>query len=429
MISLFRSYLSTSTARDSLIMLSGTVISTVLGFALTVILTRNLQPYEFGLLITALAFSQLVSDGFELGINPALMNFISKTPIEDERKYLKVTFVAKLIIGSFMALVTFIFASQISLLIFKTLNIVPYIQISALGVFLLTLIMWGQTAFQAKRKFFVAMVAASSINIFRLLIVFAIIFFALFNALNAYLVINLVLIMSLALIFIKTGTSFLKVKFQLSKFKEVFRFGLPVGVSFSLAALYTRLDQIMVFNLLGSEGAGNYGLALRISSFLAFASGSLGSAIAPRFVSLHVDDFFKYFKKTMLAALGLGTVAFIMIPVSPYIFPLIFGNKFSAAILPFQILTVGMIFFILTSPLNSAILYRFKKTKFSLYSAIFSLILIWVLLQMFISRYGIIGASLAVSIVYGLQLVLSGAYFFFLLTKNQPVHAELSGSN
>lgn len=418
MISLIKSYLLTSTAKDSLIMFSGTIISTLLGFFLTLILARNMSTIEFGLFITALTFTQLVTDGFEMGINPALINFIAKAKIEHEHLFLKVTFVLKVLIGTVVSAIIFCFSAPLSQLIFKSEEIRPYLQFSAFGVFFLFLTSWGQVIFQAKRRFIVAMISSVSINFFRLLSVLILLALGVFNGLNAYLLINLIMAATLLFLLSRLKLSFLKAPLRVEKAKTVLGFGLPVGISFSLAALYTRLDQILVFNMLGEKEAGIYGLAFRVASFLTFASVAVGSVTVPRFVALHRDDFGRYFKKVLLAAGGLGAVSLLAIPVAPLLLPFVFGQKFIPSIAPFQILVVGIVFFILATPFNNAILYRYKKTKFTLTVSIFSLLLVWLMLSRFIPVYKESGAAFVVTIIYFFQLILSLGYFFILVKSN-----------
>lgn len=418
MLANLKIYLFTSTAKDSYIMLAGTLVATFLGFLLTLILARNLEPLEFGLLITALTFTQLVLDGSELGVNPALINFIAKSGEGKEKVFLNATFALKLIAALSVSIAVFFFSLPISQLIFRNEAIAPYIQISSLGILFLAIAGWGQTFFQAKRRFFLAMISSVSVNFIRLLAVFIILTLGLFSGFNAYLIINLAVVATIIFIAITVNWSFLTLKVNLSKLKEVFVFGFPVGLSFSLAALYTRLDQIMVFNFLGEKEAGIYGLAFRVVSFLSFASASIGSVIAPRFVSLHPDDFMAYFKKTFLVVSGLAAASVLAIPLSSLFFPLLFGSKFEQSVPVFQILTIGIVFFTLGAPFNSAILYRFKKTKFSLIVAIISLIAIWTLLTIFIPLFETRGAALAVTIVYVFQFFASLAYFLYLRKRS-----------
>lgn len=407
------------TAKDSIVLLIGSAVATGLGFFLTVILTRSLTPATFGLFITALTFSQLVTDLFELGINPAVINFVSSSFGQEKAALLKTSFLAKLIIALLISSLVFLLAPWISTIIFKSETIIPFIKFSALGIFLLMLLNWGQTVFQAEKRFVLSTLVSGSVNFLRVLAVVGLIALGIFNSFNAYLVLQAVLILSLTLVFLKEGWMFLKTRNNITDYQKIARFGLPIGLGFSLAAIYSRLDQILLFNIAGEKEAGIYGLALRVMSALIFAAMALSTATTPRFASLHPQDFRTYFKKALLATSGLGVLSVGVIITAPIFFLLLFGSKFQEATVPFQILMIGAIFFIITSPFNNAILYKFKKPRFSFFVSIFSLVLIWFLLNFLIPLYKSSGAAAAVTIVYGLQLILSLGYFFILDKKER----------
>lgn len=414
--------ISSATARDSSYMLIGNLVTTLMGYLLIVILTRNLPTSSFGLIITALAFTQLATDVIELGINSATTNFISSSKKEEKFRYLKAILTLKTCIALGGAIIIFSLSPMIAELIFKSEAITPYIQISAIGVFLLTIIASGVVIFQAEKKFLLASILSTGINVTRLGIVFILLVFGLFNEITAYFVFQSILVILVLTIFLKIGFGVFKVRSERDQYRKIFKFGLPVGGGIALAAVYSRLDQILIFNIAGDVEAGIYGLAFRVASVLIFASAALGAAISPRFASIAGQDFIKYFKKTLLASSGLVLVGILSIPLAPILLPLIFGAKFSGSVIPYQILTLGMTFFVITSPFNAAILYRYKKTKFNFFSGILVLVMIWIMLTLLIPRYQSSGAAMAVTFVYALQMVLTAGYFLLLnnrLVKNK----------
>ena len=413
MIKLAKMYLTSATARDSLIMLLGAAFSTVLGFFLTVILARGLSAIELGLILTALTFTQLISDMFELGINSSALNFISSAGDYEKPVFLKTTFIAKLIAAGIVGSGVFLLALPLSQVIFRSDAMVPFIQISSVGVAMMMFVGWEQTVFQAEKRFLLSMLLGSSINILRLLVILAIILLGIFSPISAFTALQIVLPVVIIVFFLRIRRNFLQVANSNLVYRKVFGFGLPVGLGFALAAIYTKLDQILIFNLLGGAEAGIYGLAFRVMSVFLFAAAALNAAVTPRFASLHPDQFQSYFRKTLLAAFGLGFLSALVILAAPFILPIIFGVKFYSSILPFQILSVGAIFFIFSSPFYTAILYKFKKTKYSLFLSLISLALIWGLLNFLIPAYKSLGAAIAVTCVYGLQLALSVGFFVF----------------
>ncbi len=406
--------LFSATAKDSAVLLFGAVLATIFGFVWITILTRNLNPGDFGLIITALSITLLLVDLFELGINPAVLNYVSSAPENMKDRYIKVSFLAKIFLSSFLSVAIFLLAPVISVVILKSEAITPYIRISALGVFLSILIGWGQFVFQAKKMFLLSSLQNVSINLFRFLIILGLLLAGIKNAQMIYLMMQISLILSVVLLFLTLNMSFLQAKINFNDLKTLFKFGLPVGLGFCLSAVYTKLDQIFIFNLGGEVEAGVYGLAFKVASIFLFAAAAFNSAIAPRFASIRRSDFLAYFKKTFLASLVLGVLAFFTVPLSSYFIPLVFGKSFYGAVLPFQILTIGMTIFLISSVMNTAILYQFKKTKFIFFVSAVSLLLVILFLNFLIPLYKSVGAALAVTLVYLVQLVI---YSIYLLPK------------
>ena len=76
---------------------------------------------------------------------------------------------------------------------------------------------------------------------------------------------SLITVVIVVLVNLKIGFNY---KFKYIEYHEIIKFGLPIGLSFAIAALYTRLDQLLVFRYLGEEAAGIYGLAARLMLIL-----------------------------------------------------------------------------------------------------------------------------------------------------------------
>lgn len=417
MFNKIKSLLISETSKDSAIMFSGSVVSVIFSFILIVILTRNLSAAGLGLVLTGLTITQLLTDAFELGINPALMNFIPAASPIQKLIYIKTTFLLKLLTGIIVAVAVFYLAPFTATVFLKNESMTFFIQSSAVGIFLMSIILWGQTVFQAEQKFLYSSFLNALVNIIRTLAVLILVILALINPQSAFLVMQICLVIVVGLVFLLMKLDYLKVKATVFYWRQIIRFGLPLGISFALAAVYTKLDQLLIFNQTGEVEAGIYGLAYRVSLPLIFAVTALNSAITPRFTSVAGQAFWVYFKKSLLAVILLSVLGLLAIISAPVILPFIFGTSTRSSILPFQILVFGMICFILASPFVTAIIYRYHKPRFPFILSLLSLLLIYILLNLFIPNYKSVGAALAVALVYAGQLLLSLGYFRYLSKK------------
>jgi O-antigen/teichoic acid export membrane protein len=418
MISYLKKLLFSNTSKDSLISFSGVVISAIFGFLLTFLLSGNLSPSQLGIFVTALTFSLLVADLFDLGVNSSVLNFVSSSSGNRKQSFIKATLLIRIAIISLIGVILLVFGGPISIILFANQSITPLIQMSALGIAFTMIVTWGQAVFQSEKRFLLSSIIGSSVNLLRLLVVYVLITGGIFNYLNSYFLLQIIILIPALLIFLKLGYKFFDEKTTLLQYKDIFKFGLPIGLSFSIFAISSRLDQIMVLKLLGEDEAGFYGLAYRLAMSLFFLAASFSAVITPRFASISPQDFFSYFKKTLVASFGISALAILAIPAIPLIFPLLFKNEYDQSIVPLQILTLAMSFFILSIPYSYAILYRYKNSSFALWASILNLILIWFLLNFLIPSFGIIGAAFSITLVYFIQLLISAAYFFYIWRKN-----------
>jgi O-antigen/teichoic acid export membrane protein len=407
------------TDRDTSYLLGGTVISNVFGLIVITILARQLSPVGFGLFVTALTFAQLLADFSELGVNSGSMNFVAKASDEEKKRLIKNSLFLKIGLTGLIGIIVLILAYPISLLAFRNLAMLPFVQISAIACLLLAMISWTQTILQTESRFFISAIINASTNTFRFIAIGMLLLIGILNPVWSYFLFQIVLIFSIGIFFFKHDLGFLKFRLEKEKLKEIMTFGLPIGLSFSLGAIYTRLDQILVFNYLGSADAGVYGLASRLILVLIFIVTSFSSAIAPRYAHMSTKDFSLYFKKSIYASMGLVTMTLVCIGLAPIFIPLIFGAIYQPSAVTFQILALGTIFFIFSIPLNLFLIFRHQKNVFIFIVGVILLVLSWVLLNLLIPIYGIYGSALAVTLVNFVQLLAYIIYVFYLTRKNR----------
>ncbi len=407
----FKLLLLSKTAFDSGIVLSGAVVSTIFGFLITILLARNLNAASLGIVLTSLTFTQLLVDLSEFGIGASILNFI---PRDKDKKevIIKTTFLIKFIVGALILSLVLVFTNTINDLMFKNTLITPFLRISAVGFFFLIFINWGQSILQAEKKFISSSILGAGVNLSRISVLLIIALLGFFSIFNIYWSIQLILLLVCVGMFCVIPFSFIKIKLKFSDFKRIFSFGAPIAVGFSLAALYTRVDQIFIFRFNGPVQASVYGLAFRVASVLLFVSSALGSATIPRFSSFSKAEFIPYFKKTVSASIYLSIISLIGIIMAPPILMFLFGDKFKDSVLPFQILSIGMLFFILVTPFYNAIIFFLRKPIYSIWNSFASLIIVTILLYMLIPKYQSAGAAIGVAALYLLQFIWTVSYFF-----------------
>lgn len=124
----------------------------------------------------------------------------------------------------------------------------------------------------------------------------------------------------------------------------------PVAVAGMLAALYSRVDQFLIYRMLGAESNGIYAAATRISEAFTMLVVSIGVVAASRFGRLAAADqtlFLKHFIRYNRMMLAAGFLASLAVSWgSPWIVVSLYGEKFvdAAPILAVHAWTIWLVF-------------------------------------------------------------------------------------
>ncbi|MBI5077669.1 flippase [Candidatus Falkowbacteria bacterium] len=156
-------------------------------------------------------------------------------------------------------------------------------------------------------------------------------------------------------------TRILKIKFQLKFDIGTIKFLFSIAVPFALIAIFSRIygniDSVMLSKLVGDKAVGWYSVAMKIPFALQFIPAALAAAIFPAFSHHFVHDKVQL-KTTFERVLKFLTVAVLPISAGAAILarPIVsffYGSEYLPAVLPLQILMLGLFFVFLNFPLGS----------------------------------------------------------------------------
>jgi O-antigen/teichoic acid export membrane protein len=121
---------------------------------------------------------------------------------------------------------------------------------------------------------------------------------------------------------------------------QVARIGLPIGISGVLIIAYASIDQVIVYVLVGSSGAGLYGSVYSLLDKAHFVPMSVLTTLSPVIAAAWPADRARLLRAArltaeLLAVTSLGALAFAIVAAEPVV-RLIFGQEFvpAAPILP-----------------------------------------------------------------------------------------------
>jgi O-antigen/teichoic acid export membrane protein len=146
--------------------------------------------------------------------------------------------------------------------------------------------------------------------------------------------------------------------------KELLGFSGWLGVNQMVAAVFSRLDMVLLNRLGGAYQAGIYGAAQRMDSFFVLLVNSLAGVFAPRLVQLREERQQRAFVKKMGLVAGGVIVAMVgLVVLAPWVMRILFGVKYMEGVMAFQVLTVGMMLFVATIPVVLPLIYVLKRTR------------------------------------------------------------------
>ena len=199
-----------------------------------------------------------------------------------------------------------------------------------------------------------------------------------------------------------TNFNFRDLKFKKEIAISLLKDSWPLVFSGVVIAIYMRIDQVMIKELLDLNAVGQYAAAVRISEAWYFIPMLLGSSLYPAIVNAKSNNENLYYSRlqdfyTLMIWIGI-LVAIPMTFLSNYIIDLLYGNAFNEAGNVLMIHIWAGIFLSLGIACGKWYLTE-NYTKGALKKAIFGMILNILGNYILIPRYGIEGA--AISTLFG----------------------------
>ncbi len=190
-------------------------------------------------------------------------------------------------------------------------------------------------------------------------------------------------------------------------FNYIFSKSYPLMFSAILLVIYSRLDQLMIAGMLGTEDLGLYGVAIRISDAYIFIPSMIASSFFPLIsVDNSKENVIFYFSIVFLAAVI--SCAFVLL-LGPILIPVLFGAQFVESISAMNIVVLSSVFAVVGSAATNYLI-TVNLTYIRLIRVFVGLIINVVLNFLWIPEYGIVGAAYATLIT---QIVAAWASNYF----------------
>ncbi len=353
--------LKSQTVKDSLIIFTGLGVMAFIGFIFTVVLARTLGPNSFGIYSAITALATIIYSLGDLGISPALVNFIPKHPGE-KAKYLTTGFWLQFAVAV-LTLLFFVGISLIHNLVIPGSLAVDLLLAGGMSINYL-FIGFAQGIFTAERRFWSYSLSQIIDPVIKIIIVF---FLLRANTLTIGSALAANFISTLFALLITFGKELYATEFEITRslVVKITHFAKWIAFSRIFSVMVSKIDVVILNLLVGSFQAGIYSAASRIAFFFALLISGLGSVVNARFSAFDSNKkLIAYSRKLLLLVGAIMALMLICALFAGPLVTLVYGEKYQEAITVFRFLTLAMMPFTLSLILTPALIYTFNQTAF-----------------------------------------------------------------
>lgn len=398
---MLKSIFKTATFRQSSITFIGTLLNGFLGALFYILVARILGPTDFGIVTISIVTLTLIADIADLGTNTGLVRFVSANLVSNKEKalrFLKLGLEIKLVVWVCSFLIFYLLSPFLAENIFHKKELILPLRLVAFGSGGALLFSFATSSLQAFQKYLHWSLISITTNFLRLILVVVLSTYLSLNVYNAIIsYIALPFFGFFLTLFLLPTLVFLKSKNELSLSKEFFSFNIWVALFTIIAAFSSRLDTYLSATLLSAKEVGIYGSANQLIQVVPQLVGALGVVAAPKFSGFQSQkEMLIYLKKFQLMVTGLVILGTLTIPFASFFVPLIYGQQYISAEIPFIFLLFAMLVFLFSVPVHNSIIFYYGRSDIFVWVSVGHLIIIAGLGFFMISQFGLIGASLTV---------------------------------
>lgn len=370
------------------------VLRMAVGVFVVILFARYVGPSDFGLFSYITALVSLFSAVFGLGLNAIVTRDLVLR--DDKEKILGTAFVLKLVSG----LVAYLFLI-VSVYLLRSDEPIAKFLAFAIGLSLIfkpseVIKYWFQAKVESKAVVIVENVIFSMFTAIKLLAIYlelSLIYFGLFISLEA-----LIGLLGLLYIYSKTGGFLRKWAFKLEEAKSLLKQSWPLIISSTAWIIYTKIDQIMIGQMLSDKEVGFYSAVSRLSETTNFLPTIITFSIVPAILKLKDVNRELYnhrFQQLYYLIITLMLVLAILVTtLSEIIINILYGASYLPASKTFSIHIWSVIFTSL-AVISGRYLVNDGLQKFTMWRHLTGVALNIPLNYIMIPKYGIEGAALA----------------------------------
>jgi len=319
-------------ARNAGYLFADRLLRLCIGVIVGVWTARYFGPHTFGIYSFALAFVYLLNPITTLGLENIVVRDLVKEP-GSGNEILGTAWLLRLA-GSLVALV----ACNVTIGFLRpddwlTRALVAVVAIGPLFQTMDTADLWFQSQLQAKRSVGARGVAfglAAALKLGLILLEAPILVFACAGVAECLLAAS-----ALAIAYMTAGQRISDWRFRQGRAKQMLRVSWPLAVSSMAIITYTKIDHVMLGEMLGPEAVGVYAAATRVSELWYFLPMGIASSAFPVLIEVRGRDPRLYAQRMQQLFDGMAILAVVIAaPVAllaPLVVRVLYGEAYAAA--------------------------------------------------------------------------------------------------
>lgn len=206
----------------------------------------------------------------------------------------------------------------------------------------------------------------------------------------------------------------LKWTFQIDVARELLSKSWPLIIGSIAAALYMKIDQVMIKEILDERAVGIYSVAVRLTSIWIFVTVAITQSVFPALVRAYQDDVEVFYQRLQKLYDVLIKIAFVVCIIyfifAQYFVPFLFGDVYSEST-GVLVIYIWSIIFVFLSNASWSFYLNEGLERFSSVRLIIGAVLNIFINVYFIEWYGLKGAAYATLISYAVSGYLVNALF------------------
>ena len=259
---------------------SDKLIRMTIGVVVAIAMGRYLGPAKYGELNYVLAYVGLFATVASLGLNDIIISEIVKFP--EDKNLIKGTSFLLIFIASIFTILSISFSFLLSNNDYITNTYIFIFSLSILIQPFYVIDYYFQSKVLSKysiRAQFFSLLIISGLKLFFIYIGASLKYFIIVALLEAVLI-----ALGLTIVYFSTGNKFSNWKFQSTLGKSMIKRSWPIILASVSIAIYMRIDQVMLKNILGFEAVGNFSVAVKLTELWYFVPMSIASSFFPALI-------------------------------------------------------------------------------------------------------------------------------------------------